>query len=118
MTNKLKNRFLVAVVACSVLLALAVPAAAAPISGTLDLSGTFTVGAWFLNFCSTAGPCPAAPGNWNVPGSGTGDLATPYADDPNGGLITNLSSAVEPVGTPISPILFLTFAPSGALPTP
>ena len=102
------------------LIAASGPAAASPITGTLNLSGTFTIGANFLNFCATAGPCPAASGNWNVPSIGTIDLLTPYADDPNGGLITNLTSVSEPVGTvlPGNGVLFLTFAPSGALPTP
>jgi len=121
MTNALKNKILVAVLACSVILALAAPAVAAPINGTLGLNGTFTVGATFLNFCS-AGPCPAVPGNWNPPalgaGVGTGDLASPYSDDQSGGLITNLTSVAEPVGTVVAPVLFLDFAPSLALPTP
>lgn len=118
MTNRLMSKILVAGLACSVLLVLAAPAVAAPVTGTLDLSGTFTLATSFTNFCNTAGPCAAAPGNWNEPGSGTGDLATPYGNDPNGGLITNLSQAAEPVGTTVAPVLFLDFAPSGALPAP
>jgi len=114
----LQNKFVLAVLACSVPLMLSVPATAAQINGTLNLTGTFSVGSTFLNFCNTAGPCAAAPGNWNEPGTGSGDLATPYADDPNGGLITNLSTSTEPVGTVVAPVLFLDFAPSGALPTP
>jgi hypothetical protein len=93
---------------------------ATPVNGTLQLGGTFTIGATFLNFCATAGPCPAAPGNWNVPGNGTGDLANPYANDPNGGLITNLNTGNAPVGTTLAGngLLLLTFTPSGALPVP
>jgi len=86
----------------------------------MQLAGNLTVGPTFLNFCNTAGPCPVAPGNWNPPGIGTGDLSTPYADDPNGGLLANLNNVNAPVGTllPGNGILFLTFAPSGALPVP
>jgi hypothetical protein len=93
---------------------------ATPINGTLQLGGTFTIGPTFLNFCPTGPTCAAAPGNWNVPGNGTGDLNNPYANDPNGGLITNLTAASEPVGTllPGHGVLFLTFAASGPLPTP
>ena len=116
MTNT-SNKLLLGLLTCAVLIAASSPATASPITGTLQLSGTFTIGPTFLNFCATAGPCAAAPGNWNVPGNGTGDLASPYSDDPNGGLITNLSSAAEPVGTllPGNGVLFLTFTPSGAL---
>ena len=105
---------------CAVLIAVSAPAIASPIAGTLQLGGTFTIGPDFLNFCSSAGPCPSAPGSWNVPGNGTGDLSAPYASDPNGGSITNLSDAGEPVGTVLAGmgVTFLTFASSGALPTP
>jgi hypothetical protein len=68
---------------------------ASPINGTLQLGGTFTIGPTFLNFCPAPGPCAAAPGPWNSPATGTGDLAA-YTGD---GMITNLSSAAEPVGT-------------------
>jgi hypothetical protein len=73
-----------------------------------------------LNFCASGSPCSAAPGNWNAPGTGTGDLANPYANDPNGGSITNLNNVNAPVGTllPGNGLLFLTFAPSVALPVP
>jgi len=117
----MKKRLLICLLlgVCAALTALPAPTMATSINGTLQLGGTFTLGpTGSINFCSTGGPCPAAPGNWNVPGVGTGDLNTPYADDPNGGLITNLSNATEPVGTLVAPVLFLTFAPSGALPTP
>jgi len=114
------NRLSLGFLACAALLALPALTMASPINGSLSLGGTFTVGPAFLNFCPTGPTCPAAPGNWNVPGSGTGDLTTPYADDPNGGLITNLTSASEPVGTllPGNGVLFLTFAASGPLPVP
>jgi hypothetical protein len=103
------------------LLVLSAVATATPVNGSLTLTGDFTVGATFLNFCDPAtAPCPAAPGNWNVPGTGTGDLGPPYANDPNGGLITNLNNANAPVGTTLAGngLLFLTFAPSAALPVP
>ena len=114
--KRLRLRFL----ACVVPLALPALAIATPVNGTLQLSGTITVGPTFLNFCTVGPTCPAAPGNWNVPGNGTSNLGSPYADDPNGGSITNLTNASEPVGTllPGNGVLFLTFAASGALPVP
>jgi hypothetical protein len=119
MTHNL-NRLLAGLLTCAVLIAVSASATATPVSGTLQLGGTFTIGPTFLSFCATAGPCPSAPGNWNVPGNGTGDLSGPYANDPNGGLITNLSSAVEPAGVLLAGngVPFLNFAVSGALLTP
>jgi len=119
MTNNL-NKLLLGLLTGAALIAVSVPVAASPIAGTLQLGGTFTIGIDFLNFCATAGPCPAAPGDWNVPGNGTGDLSNPYANDPNGGLIVNLNLATEPIGVvlPGNGVQFLTFAPSGALTTP
>jgi hypothetical protein len=106
------DKLLRAVFVCAALIALSAPAMATPITGTLQLGGNMTVGSTSYNFCATAGPCAAAPGNWNVPGNGTGDLGNPYANDPNGGLITNLNNVNAPVGTllPGNGILFLTFA--------
>ena len=47
-----------------------------------------------------------------MPGSGTLDLA-PYGSDPNGGTITSLSQATNPVGVTLAtPTLFMTFAPA------
>jgi hypothetical protein len=114
------NRLLPGLLVSAALIAVSAPATASPVVGNLQLSGTFTIGPTFLNFCATAGPCPAAPGNWNIPGNGTLDLTPPYADDPSGGLITNLTHADEPIGTLLAGngVLFLTFMPSGALPTP
>ena len=105
---------------CGVLALISAPAMATPIVGTLQLGGTFTVTGTALQFCDTAGPCAAAPGNWNPPGNGTLDLAAPYANDPNGGLITNLNNVNAPVGTTLAGngLLFLTFNVSGALPVP
>ena len=119
MSSNLK-RLLVVVLSCAALVIVSTPAMATPINGTLQLGGTFTIGPTFLNFCATGGPCPAAPGNWNVPGNGTGDLSNPYSNDPNGGLITNLNTGNAPVGTTLAGngLLLLTFAPSGALPVP
>jgi hypothetical protein len=119
MTNN-SNRLLLGLLTSAALIAVSAPAAASPVTGTLQLGGTFTIGPTFLSFCATAGPCPAAPGNWNVPGNGTGDLSAPYASDPNGGLITNLNSVTEPVGTLLAGngVQFLIFANSGALLTP
>ncbi|HTF36654.1 MAG TPA: PEP-CTERM sorting domain-containing protein [Myxococcota bacterium] len=116
----MSKRFLLAGLACAASIFGSAPALATLISGTMQLAGNLTVGPTFLNFCNTAGPCPVAPGNWNPPGIGTGDLSTPYADDPNGGLLANLNNVNAPVGTllPGNGILFLTFAPSGALPVP
>src|SRR5579864_2167015 len=119
MTNN-PNRLFLGLLTCAALIALSPPATASPITGALQLGGTFTIGSTFLNFCATAGPCPSAPGNWNVPGNGTGDLSAPYGNDPNGGLITNLSSALEPVGVLLggSGVEFLTFTVSGDLLSP
>ena len=115
-----RKRLLQVGLSCAALVIISMPAMATPIVGTLQLGGTFTVSATSLNFCDTAGPCPAAPGNWNVPGNGTLDLAPPYANDPNGGAITNLNSANAPVGTTLAGngLLFLTFNPSATLAVP
>lgn len=82
-------------------------ASANPINGTLQLGGTFTIGPSFLNFCAAPGPCAAAPGPWDIPSSGTGDLAA-YSGD---GLLTNLNSVMEPVPTllPGNGVPFLVF---------
>ncbi len=119
MTNN-PHRLVLGLLTCAALTVLSAPATATPVTGTLQVSGTFTIGPTFLSFCANPGPCAVAPGNWNVPGNGTGDLASPYADDPNGGLITNLNDVDEPVGTVLAGtgVKFLTFASSGALITP
>src|SRR5262249_7423906 len=105
--------------ACGALLALSVPAMAIPIDGMATWTGVFTLTTTGqLSFCPPVTPvqtpCPAvsaAPG-WNVPGSGTGDLAV-YGSDPNGGTITTLSQATNPVGVTLAtPTLFMTFAPA------
>ena len=120
MTEKLR-RLLIGGLASGALLALSAPAMASPISGVLQLAGVFTVTASQLNFCAApATSCPAAPGNWTAPGTGTGDLGVPYSTDPNGGTIQNLNNVNAPVGTllPGNGLQFLNFAPSGALPVP
>jgi hypothetical protein len=96
----------VGVLSCSLSMSMQT-ASASPINGTLQLGGTFTIGPTFLNFCPAPGPCPAAPGPWNSPATGTGDLSA-YTGD---GMITNLSSGTEPVGTllPGNGIPFLVF---------
>jgi len=119
MTNK-RTKLLLGGLACGALLALAVPVTATPINGTATWTGVFTLttGA-VLSFCPPVTPvqtpCPAVSGGapgWNVPGSGTGDLA-PYGSDPNGGTITSLSQATNPVGVTLAtPTLFITFAPA------
>jgi len=114
------NRFLQAASKCSALFFLTTVATANPVTGTLQLTGTITIGSTTFNFCNAGSACPPAPGNWNIPGIGTGDLANPYANDPNGGTITNLTSVNAPVGTllPANGLLFLTFIPSVALAAP
>jgi hypothetical protein len=92
---------------------------ATPINGTMTITGVFTLflASNSLAFCPPVTPvqtnCPAVSGGppgWNVPGSGTGDLA-PYGADPNGGTITTLSQATNPVGVTLAtPTLFITFA--------
>jgi hypothetical protein len=86
---------------------------ASPINGTLQLGGTFTIGPTFLNFCAAPGPCAAAPGAWNSPASGTGDLSA-YTGN---GLLTNLSQGTEPVGTllPGNGVPFLIFTGGAAV---
>jgi len=118
--SNIRKRLLQVVLSCAALVIISATAMASPIVGELQLGGTFTVTATALNFCDNPGPCPAAPGNWNVPGNGTLDLAPPYANDPNGGAITNLNSGNAPVGTTLAGngLLFLTFNPSVALPVP
>src|SRR5262245_6171820 len=119
MTNKLK-KLLVGGFACAALLAFSVPALAIPVNGSATWTGVFTLtSTGVLSFCPPVTPvqtpCPAVsagPPGWNVPGSGTGDLAV-YASDPNGGTITTLSQATNPVGVTLAtPSLFMTFAPA------
>jgi len=113
-----KKRVLLGLLACAVVLTVAVPAMATPITGSATWTGVFTLtNAGILSFCPPVTPvqtpCPTvsagAPG-WNVPGSGTGDLAV-YGSDPNGGTIFTLSQATNPVGVTLAtPTLFMTFA--------
>jgi hypothetical protein len=119
MTHKPK-KFLLGSLACGAFLALSVPAMAIPITGSATWTGVLTLtSAGVLSFCPpvtpTQTPCPtvsAGPPGWNVPGSGTGDLA-PYGSDPAGGTITSLSPVTNPVGVTLAtPTLFVTFAPS------
>jgi hypothetical protein len=119
MTNKPK-KLLLGGLACGAFLALSVPAMAIPITGSATWTGVFTLtSGGVLSFCPPVTPvqtpCPAVSGGppgWNVPGSGTGDLA-PYGSDPAGGTITSLSSATNPVGVTLAtPTLFVSFAPS------
>jgi hypothetical protein len=119
MTNK-PRKLLLGGFACAAFLALSVPAMAIPVNGSATWTGVLTLtNTGVLSFCPpvtpTQTPCPpvsgGAPG-WNVPGSGTGDLA-PYGSDPNGGTITTLSQATNPVGVTLAtPTLFMTFAPA------
>lgn len=119
MTNKLM-RLLHGGLVCGALLAISVPAMAIPINGSATWTGVFTLtNTGLLSFCPPVTPvqtpCPAVSGGapgWNVPGSGTGDLAV-YGSDPNGGTITTLSQATNPVGVTLAvPTLFMTFAPA------
>jgi hypothetical protein len=119
MTNK-PTKLLLAGLALGALLALSVTATATPINGSATWTGVFTLTtAGVLSFCPPVTPvqtpCPAVSGGapgWNVPGSGTGDLAV-YGSDPNGGTITTLSQATNPVGVTLAtPTLFMTFAPA------
>jgi len=119
MTNKSK-KLLLGSLACGAFLALSVPAMAIPINGSATWTGVFTLtSAGTLSFCPPVTPvqtpCPlvsAGPPGWNVPGSGTGDLAV-YGSDPNGGTITTLAAATNPVGVTLAtPTLFMTFAPA------
>ena len=119
MTTKTK-KLLLGGLACGAFLALSVPAMAIPIAGSATWTGVFTLtSGGLLSFCPPVTPvqtpCPAVSGGapgWNVPGSGTGDLAV-YGSDPNGGTITTLSQATNPVGTTLAtPTLFMTFAPA------
>ena len=128
MTNL--KKLLIPVLMCGALVALSVPAMAIPINGTATWTGVFTLTsgsppggftANALSFCPPAQPqnnCPsvsAGPPGWNVPGSGTLDLA-PYGSDPNGGTITTLSQATNPVGVTLAtPTLFMTFAPAAGV---
>jgi hypothetical protein len=115
-----RTKLLLGGLACGALLALAVPVMATPINGSATWTGVFTLATGgVLSFCPPVTPvqtpCPAVSGGapgWNVPGSGTGDLA-PYGSDPNGGTITTLSQATNPVGVTLAtPTLFITFAPA------
>jgi hypothetical protein len=101
-----------AVLGCGLFLSMQT-ASATPVNGTEVLGGTFTIGPTFLNFCAAPGPCAAAPGPWNAPATGTGDLIN-YTGN---GLITNLSSGVEPIGTllPGHGIPFVVFTPGAAV---
>jgi hypothetical protein len=119
MMNKLK-KLLLGGFAFAAFLAFSVPAMAIPINGSATWTGVFTVTSSGLeSFCPPVTPvqtpCPAVSGGppgWNVPGSGTGDLAL-YGSDPNGGTITTLSQATNPTGVTLAtPTLFMTFAPA------
>jgi hypothetical protein len=125
--NKRNGRLLLGLT-CGAVLALSVPAKAAYVSGTLNMTGGFTETATSLLFCTTAGiPCASTPTgtlDTNSPAgnSGTGDFVTggPYANDPNGVVITNLNSTIAPVGTvlPGNGIALMTFNSSPTLLTP
>jgi len=84
---------------------------ATPVQGTLTEQGTFTVTGTTIAFCNNpiTTPCPLAPGNWNVPGSGTGPDLSVYGPDPNGGSIRPLTQAANPINQVTAPLLFLTF---------
>jgi hypothetical protein len=119
MTTK-TTKLLLGGLACGAFLALSVPAMAIPIAGSATWTGVFTLtNTGLISFCPPVTPvqtpCPAVSGGapgWNVPGSGTGDLAV-YGSDPNGGTITTLSQATNPVGVTLAtPTLFMTFAPA------
>jgi len=116
----MKNAILA--VACGAILLLSAPANATPISGQLFTTAGFTVTATSLLFCaSPAIPCPnTATGTFDTTDSGTGSFAAPYANDPSGVTVTNLNNVNAPVGTllPGNGIVFMTFNPSAALPTP
>jgi hypothetical protein len=100
------------VLSCGLFLSMQM-ASATPVNGTEVLGGTFTIGPTFLNFCAAPGPCAAAPGPWNSPATGTGDLVN-YTGN---GLITNLSSGSEPINTVLAGhgLVFLTFTPGAAV---
>jgi len=121
-TNGKLNRYLLLGLTCGALIALSVPAQAAFVNGSLSTTSGFTETATSLLFClSSAIPCPnTTTGTFDIGDSGTGDLAAPYANDPAGVTVTNLNNTNAPVGTllPGNGIVFLTFNPSGALPTP
>ena len=102
---------------CGALLVASIPAMAITINGSATWTGvvTLTTGG-VLSFCAPTNPqtpCPAipvGPPGWNVPGSGTGDLAA-NGGDAAGGTIATLSSVTNPVGTTLAtPTLFMTFA--------
>jgi hypothetical protein len=115
-----RNGLLLLGLACGAVLALSVPAKAAFISGTLATTSDFTETATSLSFCpSPTTPCTGPTGSFNIPSTGTGDFADPYSDDPSGFTVTNLNSTNAPVGTVLAtPLVFLTFNPSVALPVP
>src|SRR3954468_8100782 len=100
--------FLGGLVCCVLLTTLSM---ATPVQGTLTEQGTFTVTGTTIAFCNNpiTTPCPLAPGNWNVPGSGTGPDLSVYGPDPNGGSIRPLTQAANPINQVTAPLLFLTF---------
>ena len=108
MTTK-TTKLLLGGLACGAFLALSVPAMAIPIAGSATWTGVFTLtNTGLMSFCPPVTPvqtpCPAVSGGapgWNVPGSGTGDLAV-YGSDPNGGTIITLSQATNPVGVTLA----------------
>ena len=97
-------------------LALATPAFAIPVSGTLSIGGSSAeVGATFLNFvCNTSvtPTCPANYGNFLVTSPSTGSFA-PYSGDQ--GFIHNLSQAAQPINQAFSLSNFVMFDPAGTV---
>jgi NAD/NADP transhydrogenase beta subunit len=124
------------VLACGLFFAIGT-ASASVVVGTISESGIATITATSLTFCNSStevgGQCPGTAGStsWVVPSSATGSFClTPSASctGPTGVYdyetdsvsMTNLNTTNAPVGTllPANGISFVTFNPTGGLPTP
>lgn len=119
------------------LVALSVPARASYVNGQINESGVATITGSSLTFCNSStevsGVCPGTAGStsWVVPASANGSFcqtASSSCTSPTGifdyqgdsVMMTDLNSGNAPVGTLLAGdgISFVTFNPTGGLPTP
>ncbi len=108
--------------ALSLVLLIPATSQATPLSGQLAINGDASVGATFLNFlCDQVAtgsmPCPPGTGNFIAGGplAQSGSFV-PYAND--SGFIKNLSQTVQPLNALFLLSSFITFSPTGTVPSP
>ncbi len=135
--TRTRNSSLMMLALAFVVVALAVPAHAGIVSGSINESGEATVTPTSLTFCSSgtevSGSCPGTAGttSWVVPASATNSFCNSVSSSctsPTGLFnyqldsvtITTLNTTNAPVGTllPGNGITFVTFNPTAGLPSP